>query len=67
MKAFKTFWNDYSEVLKITQEWYRKHWLGYIILIFIMIIPVFFIYTLDFWSEKIEHFRDKKKFHKKED
>lgn len=36
IRAFKNFWKDYFELCKMTGEWYKKHWIGYLILIFIV-------------------------------
>ena len=31
-RKFISFWKDYAEVTKVSWNWLKKHWFGYIIL-----------------------------------
>lgn len=58
MKAFKEFWSDYWNLCKETGKWYKKHWLGYIILTVVLTIPVYLFITFDYWSGKITEIKN---------
>lgn len=36
-RKFISFWTDYAEVTKVSWNWLKKHWFGYIILIIVVL------------------------------
>ena len=36
-RKFISFWTDYAEVTKVSWNWLKKHWFGYIILAIVIL------------------------------
>ena len=57
----KEFWKDYGESCKVTGQFYKKHWLGMIVLNVVTTAGIFAYYGRDQIKDSI-----KEKFHKEE-
>ena len=61
MKAFKTFWKDYTELCKQSGEWYKKHWKGALVLNAAIVAAEFAWFYKDEIKDKVHEKLESKK------
>jgi hypothetical protein len=62
----KSFWNDYWDLVKESTDFYKKHWLGIVIMYIIIFVITFVSLIFPLYSDEIKS-NMKKIFRKKTD
>ena len=62
----KSFWNDYWDLVKESTDFYKKHWLGIVIMYIIIFVITFVSLICPLYSDEIKS-NMKKIFRKKTD
>lgn len=60
----KSFWNDYRDLAKESTDFYKKHWLGIVIMYIIIFVITFVSLIFPLYSDEIKS-NMKKIFRKK--